>query len=96
MHFICPKCDRPLTKANSWHYCKKVAVEDLFEKKPNALKALFDKLSGSIKTWDDVSASTTKSCIVFIASKTFLVVKVMKNELDIKFTLPEECDDFPI
>ncbi|RZK08845.1 MAG: hypothetical protein EOO46_13905 [Flavobacterium sp.] len=33
---------------------------------------------------------------MFITAKTFLVVKVMKNELDLKFVLPTECDDFPI
>lgn len=43
-----------------------------------------------------MSASAAKTCVVFIAAKTFLVVKVMKRELDLKFVLPEERDDFPI
>ena len=46
--------------------------------------------------WEGVSASATKSCIVFIAAKTFLVIKVMKNELDLKFVLPHQSEDFPI
>ena len=96
MHFICPKCDRPLTKANSWHYCKKVGIDDLFTGRPDALKALYKKLSKKVQSWDGVSLSATKTCVVFIAAKTFLVVKVMKNELDLKFSLPEEVDDFPI
>ena len=96
MHFVCPKCDRPLTKENSWHYCKKVSIDDLLQNKPASLVLAFDKLFAEVGNWPDVSASATKSCIVFITSKTFLVVKVMKSELDLKFVLPEENDEFPI
>jgi hypothetical protein len=96
MHFVCPKCDRPLTKSNSWHYCKKTSIDDLFLKRPAELKSLFQRLLAIVGNWDGVSASASKTCVVFIAAKTFLVVKVMKSELDLKFTLPVACDDFPI
>jgi len=96
MHFICPKCDRPLTKPNSWHYCKKASIADLFTNKPSVLKILFDKLYGEVGQWKGVSASATKTCVVFIATRTFLVVKVMKQALELKFVLPEESDEFPI
>lgn len=96
MHFVCPKCERPLTKANSWHYCKKVSFNDLLAGKPPELVNVFDKLLVEITGWPGVSASATKSCVVFIATKTFLVVKVMKQELDLKFVLPQESDEFPI
>ena len=96
MHFVCPKCDRPLTKPNGWHYCKKTSIDDLFAKKSPGLKAIFQKLFDKVSSWEGVSASASKTCIVFIAAKTFLVVKVMKNELDLKFVLPAENDDFPI
>ena len=96
MHFTCPVCERPLTKKNSWHYCKKTDIATLFEGKPPELKRLFDKLLAEVKNWDGVQASASKTCIVFIAAKTFLVVKVMKRELDLKFVLPAEMDAFPI
>ena len=96
MHFICPVCERPLTREKSWHYCKKIDIESLFEAKPIGLSVLFDKLFAEVGSWDGVSASATKNCIVFIAKKTFLVVRVMKQELDLKFVLPDECDNFPI
>lgn len=95
MHAICPKCERPLTKPNSWHYCKKASVDSLFEGKA-ALARVFEKLNGEVGRWPGVSASATKTCIVFIAVKTFLVVKVMKRELDLKFVLPRQTDAFPI
>src|ERR671913_1941465 len=96
MPFVCPKCDRPLTKENSWHYCKKISIDDLLKNKPSELVAVFDKLMAEVGSWEGVSASATKACIGFITSKTFLVVKVMKNELDLKFVLPKESDEFPI
>lgn len=96
MHYTCPKCLRPLTKQNSWHYCKRIAIDDLFKEKPQELIAVFNALKKEVMTWNGVSASATKSCVVFIAAKTFLVVKVMKHELDLKFVLPKECDDFPV
>jgi len=96
MHFICPVCERPLTREKSWHYCKKTSIDSLFEGKPKELTLLFDKLFAEVGSWEGVSASATKNCIVFIAAKTFLVVRIMKKELDLKFVLPEESDDFPI
>ena len=96
MHFICPKCDRPLTKKNSWHYCKKISFEELLANKPAELKAVFQKLVAEVKKWPGVSVSASKTCAVFIAAKTFLVAKVMKQELDLKFVLPHETDVFPI
>ena len=96
MHFICPKCNRPLTKERSWHYCKQINIDSLFQGKPKELLLLFDKLMAEVGSWPGVSASATKTCVVFITAKTFLVVKVMKQELDLKFVLPQETDDFPI
>lgn len=96
MHFICPKCARPLTKQNSWHYCQKTNIKTLFENKPKELLAVFKKLQAQVGRWPGVSFSAAKTCVVFIAAKTFLVVKVMKQELDLKFVLPHETDAFPI
>jgi hypothetical protein len=96
MHTICDKCGRPLTKPNNWHYCKRISIDSLFEGKPVELVEAFDALLAEVSSWPNVSASATKTCIVFIAAKTFLVVKVMKQELDLKFMLPDERDEFPI
>lgn len=71
-------------------------MDSLFEGKNAELKKLFLKLQKKLKSWPGVQASATKTCVVFIASKTFLVVKVMKQELDLKFVLPHQTDAFPI
>jgi hypothetical protein len=96
MHFICPECDRPLPQGKRWHYCKKVEPGSLFTGKPLALITLFNKLAVEVGAWEGVSFSATKNCLVFIHAKTFLVIRVLKKEIDLWFTLPEETDDFPI
>jgi predicted DNA-binding protein (MmcQ/YjbR family) len=96
MPYTCPQCERPLTKKNSWHYCKRTTIDSLFEGKPPELKALFDKLLAVVGSWEGVAASASKTCIVFITTKTFLVVKVMKRELDLKFALPQDYNEFPV
>lgn len=96
MHFTCPKCLRPLTKQNAWHYCQSISFDDLLNGKPAELKVTFDALLKEVGSWPGVAASASKTCAVFIAAKTFLVVKVMKRELDLKFVLANERNDFPI
>lgn len=96
MSFTCPKCLRPLTRANSWHYCKRITYDELFEQKPAQLRLLFEDLLQGLQQWPGVRASASKTCIVFLHQKTFLIVKVMKTELDLKFVLAAESDEFPI
>ena len=94
MPVICPKCERPVSSLKQWHYCKKVDMDSLFERKEDAVLHAFDKLLETVGTWPDVQFSATKACIVFVAKSTFLVVKPMKKALDMHFSLaaPEEED----
>lgn len=93
---ICPQCNRPLPRANAWHYCAEVDMDDLFANKKQELILLFDKLLEVVVSWPDVLVSATKNCIVFVRNKTFLVVKPMKTQLDLKFYLEEFTANFPV
>jgi hypothetical protein len=70
--------------------------EKLFEKKDAALFPLFKILNSRICKWRDVSASATQNCIVYVANGSFLIVKPMKNAIDLKFPLNESVDVFPV
>lgn len=96
MSWCCPKCERVLKNTNQWHYCSQQALDTLFIGKAAQLPFVFDVLLSIITAWDNVNVSATKNCIVFISTQTFLVVKPMKKELDIKFYLPTESKEFPI
>jgi Domain of unknown function (DUF5655) len=95
MH-ICPKCERELRTPNQSHNCVKVNIGDLFQGKAGDLEFVFDRLLSEIVDWDHVSVSATKNCIVFVNKKTFLIVKPMKNQLDLKFYSDKEENEFPV
>ena len=85
MSWTCPKCGREFPKAEQRHYCARVSLDSLFAGRPAELVLLFDKLLAEVADWDGVLVDTTPNCIVFTHRLTFLVIRPMKKELDIKF-----------
>ncbi len=83
--WTCPKCERELAKPNQWHQCVRVNISDLFKGKKPELEYVFDRLLADIVEWEDIAVSATKNCIVFAHRQTFLVIRPMKKQLDIKF-----------
>jgi len=88
--WVCPKCERELKRESQWHNCVKVSIDNLFEGKSNDLVILFDKILSEIMDWENVLVSTTQNCIVFVHRQTFLIIKPMKKELDLKFYSDKE------
>ena len=93
---ICPKCDRPVASLKQWHYCVRVDMDSLFERKEDVVLQLFDRLVESVGQWPGVAFSATKACVVFVSDKTFLIVKPMKKALDMHFSLSEPHEDEPV
>ncbi|TCC88633.1 hypothetical protein EZ428_18525 [Pedobacter frigiditerrae] len=92
----CPKCERELRNPNQWHNCVKVNIGDLFKNKAEELEFIFDRLLAEIIDWENIVVGATKNCVVFVHHKTFLIVRPMKTQLDIKFYSEREQNDFPI
>jgi hypothetical protein len=57
----------------------------LFRDRPPELVLVFDKILAEVADWEGVLVGTTPNCIVFTRRLTFLVIRPMKKELDIKF-----------
>jgi hypothetical protein len=89
----CPSCKRKLKNANAWHYCKEVAIDDIFAKTSDELILTFDTILEKVADWEDVEVSATKNCIVFVRNKTFLVIKPMTKFLEVKFYDKEMIED---
>lgn len=94
--WTCPTCERELKNPNQWHNCVKVSIDSLFEGKSDELVLVFDKLLSEIIEWENVAVSATKNCIVFVHNQTFLIIRPMKKQLDLKFYTATEQDEFPI
>ena len=85
MSWICPKCERELPKPEQRHYCARVSLDSLFLGRPPELVLVFDKILAEVADWEDVLVGITPNCIVFTRRLTFLVIRPMKKELDVKF-----------
>jgi hypothetical protein len=96
MSWTCPKCERELKNPNQWHNCVKVSIDSLFEGKAAELVFVFDALLSEIIDWEDVAVSATQNCIVFVHNQTFLIIRPMKKQLDLKFYSEKEQEEFPI
>lgn len=96
MPWRCPKCERVLRNQNAVHSCIKKDLDALFKNKNEKLLLLFEKILAGIYDWENVHISATEKCIVCLSHQTFLVIKPMKTQLNIKFYLDYENDEFPI
>src|ERR1700712_4186984 len=85
MSWTCPNCDRELPNSGQRHYCARVSLDSLFKGRPAELVLVFDKILAEVADWEGVLVGTTPNCIVFTRRLTFLVIRPMKKELDIKF-----------
>ena len=85
MSWICPKCERELPKPAQRHYCARVSLDSLFLGRRPELVLVFDKLLAEVADWDGVLVGITPNCIVFTRRLTFLVIRPLKKELDLKF-----------
>jgi Domain of unknown function (DUF5655) len=94
--FICEKCERELKNPNQWHNCVKVSIDSLFEGKAEELVFVFDKLLSVIADWENVTVSATQNCIVFVHNQTFLVIRPMKREMDLKFYSTAQQEEEPV
>ena len=94
--WTCPKCERELKNPNQWHNCVKVTIDSLFEGKAKELVFVFDKLLSEIVDWENVAVSATQNCIVFVHNQTFLIIRPMKKELDLKFYSAKQQEEEPI
>lgn len=85
MSWTCPNCERELPNPGQRHYCARVSLDSLFANRSPELVLVFDKILAEVADWEDVLVGTTPNCIVFTHRLTFLVVRPMRKELDIKF-----------
>ncbi len=85
MSWICPKCERELPKPDQTHYCARVSLDSLFLGASAEMVLVFDKLLAEVAGWEGVLVGTTPHCIVFAHRLTFLVIRPMRKELDLKF-----------
>lgn len=94
--WICPNCDRRLTKPNVWHQCIRKAPEELCVGKAPIVGLLLQQVHAWLTSFDDAAGSATQNCMVYVRQSTFAILRPMKAALDIKVYLDTEAFDFPV
>ena len=94
--WTCPECNRVFKVKNQWHSCVIVREDDLFTNKPSSVKEIYTKLLEGCQEFSTIEIDTTKSCIYFVDSNRYLVVKPQKTGLIIEFVLNRNVDVFPV
>ena len=83
--WTCPKCNRQFKITNQSHTCVNKDIGELFLDKPDDLVLAYDTLYQIVVPWQPNSVGATHKAIVFTSKKAWLIVKPMKQELDLKF-----------
>ncbi len=83
--WTCPKCERQFKITNQSHYCVIKDIGELFIDKPDYLVLTFDRLLSAIANWEPQSFGASVNTIIFTNKKAWLILRPMKNELDLKF-----------
>jgi len=77
---------------NQFHFCETKDVGELFIGKPDELVLAFDTLAQAVMKWTPNSFGPSRHSVVFTGKKAWLIIKPMKNALDVKFYLKERSD----
>ncbi len=88
----CPDCDRKFNKEDQKHTCSTKDVGELFIDKSDDLVLLYDELASKVETWENVEIRAAKHSVVFSVGRAFLVLKPMKDQLDLKIYLNERLE----
>lgn len=92
----CPICNREFKIKNQSHSCDSIPIDDHFKGKRPEIINCFRVLKKTISLFEQVHEVSTKSAILYSANSNFLAIKPKNNWLDLEFTLPIPCDEFPI
>lgn len=88
----CPVCKRKFNKEDQRHTCSTKDVGELFINRSDELILLYDALASVIGNWDNVEIRAATHSVVFSVGRAFLVLKPMKDQLDLKIYLNEELE----
>ena len=94
--WTCPTCDKRFARKNQWHSCANIDLQRHFNEKDPKLRKIFDALVSRIREFGDIRMNPVKSSVQFLASTTFLSVKVLRDSLNLEFYLKEKQERFPI
>lgn len=86
------KCERTFKSPNQHHICIDQDFDRLFEGRPDELVEAFDKLLVGVIDWPDCTVGASTKTIVFAKGRAWLIVRPMRDQLDLKFYSDEKIE----
>ena len=84
-HWICPNCQRAFFRPKQPHYCSPETIDDVLAGKPDNVLLAFDALLLAVADWEPQLIGAGKNAIIFNNGKAWMVVRPMKDQLDVAF-----------
>ena len=78
------------------HSCVVKSLDEHFINKEPGVRATYDRLESTLKTFGDFQVSPVINAILFSAESTFLAIKPKSKWLELEFVLDYQADEFPI
>jgi hypothetical protein len=92
----CPHCGRSFKRRNQQHSCVLVSKDDLFAKRPPALKIIYQKITEFVSTLGPFHEEALPPDVIYYkTTSNFLAVKLKKDSLEVEFFL-DHHDPAPV
>jgi uncharacterized protein DUF5655 len=92
--WACPQCQRTFANRNQSHSCGNVgALEAHFDRRPPAVRALFDAFAARVQEIGPVTVLPEKTRIAFHIRMSFAAVMIRNDALIGHLVLPRRVDD---
>ena len=88
-----PNCDRFFAKKNQDHASISYSVDAHFRSKTDFLKEIFARLVAETSKFKAVRIDTVRPAINLARNYHFAVIYVLRNSLQLDFTIDSECKD---
>lgn len=96
MPWTCPNCKHTFKNTKQGHSCVVKNLVEHFINKDPSVRATYDRLASTLKTFGNFQISPVINAILFSSESTFLAVKPKSKWLDLEFVLDYQADEFPI
>lgn len=90
--YTCPRCRRPFERPNQSHFCVVKDVGELLLNSPDEHVLAWDKLNEAVLRWEPNHCGASVKSIVYTSKRVWMVIKPMKQWLDVKFYHSERLE----
>jgi len=90
--WTCPACGNQFTTRNQFHSCARHSLEDVFDRRPPAMRELFDAVHEVVRSFGAVSVVCYQDSVAFMVRARFAGVVPRQRWVNLQLWLPRRVD----